>query len=373
MWRNTQERWGSIAKLLHWLVVVLILAQFVLASIAEDLPLGMEKIATLARHKSVGITILALAVLRVLWRLLNPTPAPPPASRRWERRLAAGVHWGLYAAIFLLPLSGWMMSSARNFPVSWFGLLTLPDLVGADPGIYAAMHEAHEILGTLLLVLAAAHVAGALRHHFLKRDDVLRRMLPLAAVVALLAAGLGPGVLQAGASDALRLDAARSTLRFHFVQAGASTEGRFRRVEGTLRPAATAPAATTPGTLVVGIDIASVDTGDGERDALLRGPDLFDAAKHAQARFEVRRLTAPDAAGRVTLDGALQLRGVTRALRVPARLVVTGSGAARSATLSGSTVIRRLDFGIGRGEWASTQWVGNDVRVEFFFDFRSLP
>lgn len=178
MLRNTSERWGAVAKGLHWIVVLLVIGQFVLASIAEDLPLGMEKLATLARHKSVGVTILLLALLRVLWRLLNPTPALPSASRPWERALARGVHVGLYAALFLMPLSGWMMSSARNFPVSWFGVLTLPDLVGADPRTYDLMHDTHELLATLLVVLAVAHVAGALRHHFLRKDDVLRRMLP---------------------------------------------------------------------------------------------------------------------------------------------------------------------------------------------------
>lgn len=178
MLRNTLEKWGSVAKALHWLVVLLVIGQFALASIAEDLPLGMQKIALLARHKSLGITILALAAARVPWRLLNPTPAPPAHSKTWERRLAGSVHVGLYASLFLLPLSGWMMSSARNFPVSWFGLVTLPDLVGADPRRYELLHDVHEALATLLLAFAAAHVVGALRHHFLQKDDVLRRMLP---------------------------------------------------------------------------------------------------------------------------------------------------------------------------------------------------
>jgi cytochrome b561 len=178
MLRNTLEQWGPAAKALHWLVVLLVLGQFVLASIAEDLPLGTEKIATLARHKSLGITILLLSALRVLWRFANPTPAPPAAARRWERTLASAVHVGLYATLFLLPLSGWMMSSARNFPVSWFGLVQLPDLVDADPRTFERMHDAHELLATLLVVLAATHVAGALHHHFLHKDDVLRRMLP---------------------------------------------------------------------------------------------------------------------------------------------------------------------------------------------------
>ena len=172
----------------------------------------------------------------------------------------------------------------------------------------------------------------------------------------------------AAAPAPLRIDANRSTLAFQFTQAGAATDGRFRRLSGSLQPAA-----ANPGTLDVSIDVASVDTGDAERDGLLRGPDLFDAKKQPLARFRVARLPAANAAGQVLLDGTLTLRGVSRALRIPAQLSITGSGAARSATLSGSTTLRRLDYGIGQGEWASTQWIANEVKVSFRLVLKAGP
>ena len=176
--RNTTLRWGSLAQLFHWLVVALIITQFVLISLAEDVPLGGEKIALILRHKSVGITILMLAVLRLTWRWLNPTPALPHTLKPYERFLARFTHAALYVLIFAIPLSGWTMSSARNFTVSWFGLFELPNLVGQDKALYDALHETHEILATALIVVAVLHVLAALKHHFVLKDDVLRRMLP---------------------------------------------------------------------------------------------------------------------------------------------------------------------------------------------------
>jgi cytochrome b561 len=157
---------------------VLLIVQVTLATLADDLPLGMKKLALLARHKSVGITILGLVVLRLLWRWMNPTPELPETLKPYERVLANLTHAGLYILLFALPLSGWMMSSARGFPVSWFGFIQLPDLVPKNKPLYEAMLETHETLVWALFTIVFLHVAAALKHHFLLKDNVLRRMLP---------------------------------------------------------------------------------------------------------------------------------------------------------------------------------------------------
>jgi cytochrome b561 len=177
--KNSEQQYGGIAQLFHWTVVVLIITQFVLASKADDLPLGSAKIATLAQHKSVGMTIFALALLRLLWRLVNPVPAMPVTTPRWQRVAAHISHGALYALIMITPLFGWMMSSARNFPVSWFGLFTLPNLVKPDRARYDFFHATHEVLAYTLFCIAVLHAAAALKHHFFDRDNVLRRMLPV--------------------------------------------------------------------------------------------------------------------------------------------------------------------------------------------------
>jgi cytochrome b561 len=176
--RNTTARWGILSQTLHWIIVALVITQVILASIAHELPLGMEKLAVLARHKSVGITILGLAVIRLLWRWMNPTPALPDTLKPYERMLAKVTHAGLYVLLFAMPITGWIMSSARNFPVSWFGLVQLPDFVAPNRPLYDAMHQTHGVLAWILGLTALLHAAAALKHHFVLKDDVLRRMLP---------------------------------------------------------------------------------------------------------------------------------------------------------------------------------------------------
>lgn len=176
--KNTLTRYGAVAQLFHWVIVVLIVTQFVLANRAEGLS-PVAKIGVLATHKSVGITILALALLRLVWRLFNPVPPAPAGTPRWQERAAHVSHFLLYALLFITPILGWLMSSARSFSVSYFGLFTLPDFIEPNRAAYEWLHDCHELMAQTLAVLAIIHIAAALKHHFFDRDDVLRRMLPL--------------------------------------------------------------------------------------------------------------------------------------------------------------------------------------------------
>ncbi len=176
---NDSSRYGVIAQLFHWIIVALIVTQFVLANKAGNLPVGAAKLATLAYHKSVGITILGLAILRLTWRLIGTTPALPPTTARWQAIAAHVSHFLLYGLLLVIPVLGWLTSSARNFPVSWFGLVTLPDFIEPSKAAYEALHDAHEAAAKTLFVIALVHIAAALKHHFIDRDNVLRRMLPM--------------------------------------------------------------------------------------------------------------------------------------------------------------------------------------------------
>lgn len=177
--KNDESRYGAIAQFFHWAIVILIIVQYTLANQADKLPLGAAKIAVLARHKSFGITILALVLLRLIWRWMGDTPRDPPGMSRWQTLAARVSHFALYALLIATPLVGWLMSSARNFPVSWFGLVTLPDLIAPSRPAYEVLHETHEIMAKTMFFLALLHAAAALKHHFIDRDDVLRRMLPV--------------------------------------------------------------------------------------------------------------------------------------------------------------------------------------------------
>jgi cytochrome b561 len=180
--RNTIRSWGALSKALHWIIVILIINQWLIAERAEGLPLGLAKLQTLGLHKSFGMTIFALAIIRLVWRWMNPKPAPPAGGKTWERVLASLSHFLLYALIFALPLTGWLMSSAKNYSVSWFNLFQFPNLVGKDDRVFEVTHDLHHLLFKILVVVAVLHVAGALKHHFIDRNDVLKRMLPFGGI-----------------------------------------------------------------------------------------------------------------------------------------------------------------------------------------------
>jgi cytochrome b561 len=166
-----------MAQFLHWAIVVLLAIQVPLGMIANELPAGLDRLVLMSRHKSLGITILALALIRLAWRWFDRPPPPPPMPR-WQAIAARVNHWALYALLFALPITGWLTSSAANRPVSWFGLVQLPDFVAPDAGLKEAFEEAHEVLVVLLLTLVVLHVAAALKHQFFDRDGLLFRMLP---------------------------------------------------------------------------------------------------------------------------------------------------------------------------------------------------
>jgi cytochrome b561 len=360
--RNTLERWGSVAKFFHWAIVLLVVTQFVLAFIAEGLPVGLQKLAVLARHKSVGITILVLATLRLLWRAANRTPEMPPTMAGWEKTAARGAHALLYALLLAVPLAGWIMSSAKNFPVSWFGLFQLPDLVAPNENTFDIAHDAHEILAFTLGIVATLHLLAALKHHFVNRDVVLKRMLPFTRVpvvlALLLATGPGAGEAFAAAPGAFAGSNTSGSLQFRFTQAGATTTGDFDKFTVSLITAADG----TPTRLAVVIDANSLNTKDKDRDSALRTADLFDVRKFPQASFEAAHFKRI-AHDRFEASGKLTIRDTTREVTLPFTLTANAGSSAPGSVLAGELAINRLDYGVGQGEWRSTEMVGNAVTV----------
>jgi cytochrome b561 len=176
--KNTTDRWGGISQVLHWTVAVLILVMAYLGLTMGDLPNGPDKINTYALHKSIGITILALVALRLLWRVYAGTPQPVPGSPRWQARIASLTHWAIYALLFAIPISGWVLNSAAGFPLQWFHLINLPHIVDKDHGLHELAEQAHEIMFWALALLVVAHAGAAFYHHLFQRDATLARMLP---------------------------------------------------------------------------------------------------------------------------------------------------------------------------------------------------
>lgn len=176
--RNTDSSWGAVAKGFHWIVATLIFVQFGLGWVAERWPRSLTKVELFVWHKSVGVLVLALVVARIVWRLFNPPPAPPAWAAAGEVRAARVTHALLYVTMLAMPLSGWIINSAADFPLKVFWLFPLPAIVPPDEALKEAAETVHLTLFWILAALVTAHVAAALWHHFVARDEVLARMLP---------------------------------------------------------------------------------------------------------------------------------------------------------------------------------------------------
>lgn len=170
------SRYAPTAVGLHWLIALLIATAFGLGLYMSDLPISPAKLQYYAWHKWMGVTVLLLAALRLGWRLLHRPPPLPPGMPRWQRRASELSHRLLYVLMFLLPLSGWLYSSASGYPVVYLGLVQLPDLVGKDKALAGLLHEAHELIAFTLAGLVLLHLAAAFKHHFIDRDGLLGRM-----------------------------------------------------------------------------------------------------------------------------------------------------------------------------------------------------
>ena len=176
--KNTADRWGAISQLLHWTIAALILWMAYLGLTMGDLPNGPGKIQTYALHKSIGITILGLVALRLLWRLYAGTPAHVAGTPTWQLRIAGLTHFAIYALLFAIPLSGWVLNSAAGFPLQWFHLVNLPHIVDRNHDLHELAEEAHELMFWGLALLVVMHAGAAFYHHLFQGDATLARMLP---------------------------------------------------------------------------------------------------------------------------------------------------------------------------------------------------
>lgn len=177
----TTPRYTATAIALHWLIALGIGATFALGLYMHELPLSPTKLKLYSWHKWAGVGLFALACARLAWRLGHRPPALPPTMSPLARHAAGLAHGLLYALILAVPLTGWLMSSAKGFQTVWFGLLPLPDLVAKDAQLGERLEDVHKMLNFIMLSLVGAHVAAALKHHFIDRDGVLARMLPATA------------------------------------------------------------------------------------------------------------------------------------------------------------------------------------------------
>lgn len=174
-----QERYTRTAIVFHWLIALLIVGTFTMGLVMTDIPgITPTKLKYYSWHKWAGVTVLTLATLRLLWRLSHRAPAYPASMPEWQKSAANGLHGFLYVLMFAVPLSGYFYSLSAGVPVVWFGLFQLPVLIDANPELKPVLKGLHFWLNMGLAGCVALHVAAALKHQFVDRDGVIKRMLP---------------------------------------------------------------------------------------------------------------------------------------------------------------------------------------------------
>lgn len=172
---NTKERYGFVAIFLHWLMAILLIGLLILGIYMTDLPNSYTKLKLYGWHKEYGLLVLGLVIVRVIWRLINLTPRL--SIPLWEKIAARTVHWLFYILMFAMPITGWLITSAAGLPVSFFGLFVLPNLIAPNKNLLELFEEVHEFLGYALIAIIIVHVIAALKHHFINKDDTLKRMI----------------------------------------------------------------------------------------------------------------------------------------------------------------------------------------------------
>lgn len=416
-------RYSSAAIFLHWLLAALLLFQLSLGWRLETLA-NVPQFIAFQLHKSVGIAILLLSLARLGIRLAVPRPAPVAASPALSF-LAGATHALLYFVMIAGPLTGWIIVSTATVRVQTllFGVVPWPHLpLGA--GWNKPAEAAHSVIAWLFVGLVVLHVAGALRHHML-RDDVIGRMMPRAvtsrrgltigAIVALLG---GAGALAAAklwpfpapppraappaeltvavenAAEAMLANvaavpapanaandtpadaeaeetAAAATpwrvqaggrLGFRADYSGMPVEGSFKRWDADI---VFDPEDLPGSTISVTIDLASVDSADSERDNMLASDSFFDVAAHPRARFRSSRVTHRGG-NAYRAAGTLAFHGQSKPVTIDFTLDIKGD----EAKAAGATTLSRTAFGVGSGQWASTDDIKDAVAVTFSFTAR---
>ncbi len=355
--KNTETEYGAVTKTIHWTTAAIVLCLLPLGLFMGDIPDLGVKLTAYNLHKSFGITVLALMICRICWHVYNHRPDEVPTIKAWEKAGAAIVHYSLYVLLLAQPLTGWLLSSAGGRPVSVFGLFTLPDLVPADKAAKHIYASRHETIGYLIMAVVGLHIAAAIKHHFIDKDTVLKRMLPVIAFVtfALFATPAAADVQQ------WSMIHGKSTITFSPKQMGEEFKGTFDTFSALI---AFDPDNLAASKVAIDVQIGTAHTGAADRDENLKGKDWFNVAQFPDAKFETTAFhkTGDNA---YTADGNLTIRNISLPVTLPFKLnIVTDSAGKETATMDGTVTLDRSKFKIGVGQWADTSVIANEVPVD---------
>lgn len=406
--RNTEDNYGAVSRFFHWATAFLILGLLVLGFYMIGLEPDPGKFKLYGLHKSFGTLVLMLAVARILWRVSQRQPAKMVSHQAWERLLAHLVHIALYASMFMMPLSGWLMSSAGNFSYSFFGLFDMPNFTGKNEALYKLMRVVHEYTAIALIAIIGAHILGAVKHAVIDRDMTLKRMMPArgyAALSFLVVVMAGAALLSASvffvldklnekkkietrhvktvpavppiivnsngaaaesavsAVEGWQLIPAESTISFSVKVSGEEFSGTFsiKNAEIYFEPDKLAQSHA-----YIAIDTASAQTGSEERDGYIAMEPWLFSESFPESTYEITHFARKD--GLYVAHGVFSLRGVNQDLSVPLEINIeerqVRGGIEKRAIAQGGFVLNRLKYGVGQGSWEDPSVAEHQVKVD---------
>ena len=401
-WMNTEESYGRIAKFFHWTIAVLILGLLPVGLMMGGLENSPLKFEIYAMHKSFGLLVFFLGLARLGWRFFSPAPDHLESHAHWEVTLAGAAHFWLYVCMIGIPLTGWLMSSAGQFPIPFFGI-QMPAIMGKDEHLAEFFEETHGVLAFTLLFVLGLHAAGALKHHLFDRDETLVRMtfahkgvLVASFIVVLMGLSYSVSAVSIfsegkdeGQSETIKVEQEEQSRSQPQLQQQTQTtvpvnmeklaEHGWAIVEPESKLTFEASLYKTPFTAVfehfsgqiifnpedlstasadIAIDMSRIISGDADRDKNMQGADWFDVASFPNSRFISRRFEKGEGNSYVAV-GDVTIRGVTMPLIIPFTLDITGNKAHMKAQFS----LDRGQFGVGQGEWQGEDTVGRTVNV----------
>ncbi len=385
--KNTKDAYGIIAKNLHWIIAFIILTLIVVGFYMGDIPYSPQKLQVYALHKSFGLLVLWLAGLRILWRFYTKLPQALESHQNWEKILARIVHVLLYFSMFGMPLSGWLMSSAGEYPVPFFGL-QMPDIAPKNEELAKFGHQAHTVIAYMLIAAIGLHSLGAFKHHIIDGDITLKRMVPvygyviwpIILIIILIIFSLG--VLKFGfladkkeqiktsevkpievinVSDPYQWSIVneQSVIEFSSSVYKKNFKGSFSNFKSTI---IFDPDDMTASKADIDINLKSLNSGDVKRDSQMLSSEWFNIADHPVGYFKSVEFQRGEE-GRYIVVGNLTLAGKTMPVTMPFTLDIVEGEEGKRAYVLGELEINRLDFGLGKGEWESADLVGHKVVV----------
>lgn len=384
--KNTEEQYGALAKFFHWSIAVLILGLLPMGMLLESLGNSPVKLQVIMLHKSFGLLVFFLGLARIIWRFVSPRPDHLENHQHWETTLAGAAHFWLYVCVIGMPLSGWLMSNAGQYPVPFFGL-EMPALIGKDPEMGHLFRTVHGILGNTLLFVLALHIAGALKHHIIDKDMTLQRMMSyrpgwLLPGLVIAVAGLSyavsgyailfgeededrpaPAVQQSAPEVSTQglpehgwaIVPSQSKLQFQAVLYNEPFTATLGDFNGTIvfdpDDLANAKADVT-------VNMARIESGDDSRDDNMKGAEWFDVSQFPQSRFVSTKFEKGDGNNYVAI-GDITIHGVTMPLIIPFTLDINGE----NAHMMGKFSLDRTHFRVGTGQWEDEKTVAHNIDV----------